>query len=73
MAHFWGGLIEFSQGWISDDWDADDLIDGAEIIQGLPFARLSDVLAYKQALSRPKDLRDITLLSNLLGSTKTTD
>ena len=66
MALFWSGLIQFSQGWISADWDADDLIDGAEIIQGWPFARLADVLAYKQALLRPKDHPDIAALRQAL-------
>jgi hypothetical protein len=62
MAQFWGQLIQFSPGWISEDWDTDDLIDRAEIIHGLPFAQLTDVLAYKQALDRPKDRPDIEAL-----------
>ena len=66
MAVFRGGLIQFSQGWVSDDWDADDLIDRAEIIQELPFAQLTDVLAYKQMLLRPKDLPDIAALTHTL-------
>ncbi len=66
MALFSDGLIQFSHGWISDDWDADDLIDRAEIIQGLPFAQLTDVLAYKQMLLRPKDHPDIAALLHTL-------
>ena len=62
MVTFWNGLIQFSQGWISADWDADDLIDRAETIQGWPFARLTDVLAYKRILLRPKDYPDIAAL-----------
>jgi len=62
MALFWNGLIQFSRGWISADWDADDLIDRAESIQGWPFAGLADVLAYKQVLRRPKDYPDIAAL-----------
>jgi hypothetical protein len=62
MALFWNGLIQFSQGWISDDWDTDDLIGRAEGIQGWPFAQLTDVLAYKQMLLRPKDHLDIAAL-----------
>ncbi|HET6192538.1 MAG TPA: hypothetical protein VFE59_36690 [Trebonia sp.] len=64
MALFWDGHIQFSRGWISDDWDADDLIDRAEIIHGLRFAQLSDILAYKQVLLRPKDLPDIAAVQN---------
>jgi hypothetical protein len=62
VALFWNGLIQFSQGWISDDWDADDLIGRAESVQGWPFAQLTDVLAYKQMLLRPKDRLDIAAL-----------
>jgi hypothetical protein len=66
MALFWDGLIQFSQGWISADWDADDLIGRAESVQGWPFATLTDVLAYKQVLLRPKDHRDIAALHQTL-------
>jgi len=66
MAVFWGGLIQFSPGWISEDWDTDDLIGRAEIIEGLPFAQLTDVLEYKQMLGRPKDRPDIQALVQLL-------
>jgi len=59
VTHFWGGRIQFSQGWISPAWNPDELIDNAEIIEGLRFARLTDVLAYKQVLRRPKDIADI--------------
>ena len=59
VAHFWDGRIQFSRGWISPAWDPDELIDSAEVIEGLRFARLTDVLAYKQVLGRPKDIADI--------------
>jgi hypothetical protein len=75
MALFWGGLIQFSPEWISQDWDADDLINRAELIQvggaepirELPFAQLTDVLSYKQKLDRPKDCPDINALLDLLS------
>jgi hypothetical protein len=57
--HLWFDRLQFSQRWISPAWDADKLIDNAEIIGGIRFARLPDVLAYKRALGRPKDMRDI--------------
>lgn len=62
MALFWDGLIQFSQGWITADWDADALIDRAQRIEGWPFATLADVLAYKEILLRPKDYPDIAAL-----------
>ncbi|WP_067508465.1 hypothetical protein [Actinoplanes sp. TFC3] len=67
MALFCDGLIQFSPGWISPEWDADQLIDNAEMIEGLPFARLADVLRYKQALDRPKDRADIAALNRWLN------
>lgn len=67
MALFWGGRIQFSPEWISKEWDTDDLIGRSEIIQGLPFAQLTDVLAYKQMLDRPKDRPDIEALLDFLS------
>jgi hypothetical protein len=74
IALFWGGLIQFSAEWISQEWDTDDLINraepiqiiGTELIQELPFAQLTDVLAYKQRLDRPKDRPDIDVLLDVL-------
>ena len=66
MALFWGGRIQFSPEWISKEWDTDDLIERAEMIQDLPFAQLADVLSYKQTLDRLKDRPDIEVLLDLL-------
>lgn len=65
IAQFCNGRIQFSAGWVSDDWNAAELIDRAEIIRGLPFAPVEDVLAYKQLLNRPKDQKDIERLQDL--------
>lgn len=64
---FWDGRLEFSQRWISDDWDTHDLIARAEVVDGLRFAPLAEVLKYKKALGRPKDAGDIRKLTALLG------
>ncbi|MBM7771362.1 hypothetical protein JOD54_001566 [Actinokineospora baliensis] len=56
------GRIQFSQRWVSADWDTDDLIERADLIAGIRFASLSDVLAYKRSLNRPKDRQDIATL-----------
>ena len=56
---FGHGRIQFSAGWITPRWDVDALVDGAEVIGGLRWARLTDVLRYKRELRRPKDLADI--------------
>ncbi|WP_206788710.1 hypothetical protein [Amycolatopsis sp. MtRt-6] len=56
---FGRGRIQFSAGWITPHWNAGELIDGAEVIGGLRWARPADVLRYKRELLRPKDLADI--------------
>ncbi|WP_433616066.1 hypothetical protein ACQP2P_13585 [Dactylosporangium sp. CA-139114] len=68
MMRFEDGLIEFSRGWVSDDWNGDELIDRAEMIEGLPFAPLADVLRYKRTLNRPKDRDDIVAIERYLAA-----
>lgn len=64
--HLNKGRIQFSAGWITNHWSTDRLIDGAEIIDGLRFAHLRDVLQYKQDLLRKKDLTDIARIQSYL-------
>jgi hypothetical protein len=56
--------IEFVDRW-TPGWPTDDLIDNADIIDGIPFMRLGDVLAWKEAARRPKDLPDIAAVQHL--------
>jgi hypothetical protein len=46
--------------------DINMLIKNAEIINGLAFTRLTDVIDFKRALGRPKDLVDIDLIRKRL-------
>jgi hypothetical protein len=64
IVQFWGGRIQCSQKWISPLWDSDELIDDADMIDGLRFARLSAVLAYKKLLLRQKDIEDIAAIAS---------
>jgi hypothetical protein len=59
------GDLEVWSGWL--DEDVDELIDGAETVAGLPCVRLERVLAFKEALGRPKDRHHIELLRRHLG------
>jgi hypothetical protein len=59
-----GGKIEVFGAWLG--WDPDSLIDRAELIDGLPFARLEDVLAFKLSYGRPKDLEHARLIEEHL-------
>ena len=56
------GRIEIGTVWGIGEVDVDHLIDDAEIIDGLPFAGLAHVRAYKQLAGRPKDREHLRLL-----------
>jgi hypothetical protein len=56
------GRIEIGTVWGIGDVDVDDLIDSAEVIDGLPFAGLAHVRAYKEVAGRPKDREHLRLL-----------
>jgi hypothetical protein len=57
--------IEIYNAWLGMDVDA--IIDRAEVIDGLPFADLRDVLTFKQKLNRPKDTEHIRLIQQFLA------
>lgn len=58
----YGGCLTFGTKWAIGEFDIDELIDGAEEIDGLPFVRLEHVKNYKEISKRPKDLRHIEAL-----------
>lgn len=62
--------FEVVKTWHYDTYDPsiEELMGRAEIIQGIPFAPLSDVLSYKHILNRPKDQADIKLIEQYLAS-----
>lgn len=57
-----GARLTFGTKWAIGEFDIDELIDGAEEIDGLPFVRLEHVTNYKEISKRPKDLRHIKAL-----------
>ncbi len=56
------GRLTFGTKWAIGEFDIDELIDGAEEIDGLPSVRLEHVTNYKEISKRPKDLRHIEAL-----------
>ena len=48
--------------------DSSKLIETAQIINGIPFINLDEVVKFKKALDRDKDRDDIELISNYLMS-----
>lgn len=63
-----GGNIELYYNWAPGEWDEDRLMREAEIIDGLPFVKLEDVLKWKKLSAREKDLKDAALIENYLRS-----
>ncbi|MEM7431609.1 MAG: hypothetical protein AAF351_06680 [Pseudomonadota bacterium] len=53
------GMLTFGTHWAIGDPDIDELIETAEIIEGLPFVRLEHVFAYKKRAGRAKDLEHL--------------
>ena len=62
IVSFLDGAITVGRSWAYGDVDIDRIIDTAEVFDGLPFARLEYVVAYKEAAARPKDLRHLAAL-----------
>jgi len=56
------GRLTFGRSWMYGGIDVDDVIDSAEIIDGVPFAALEHVERYKRAAGRPKDLEHLVAL-----------
>jgi hypothetical protein len=50
------GDIDILNGWFPERWPVDHIIDEADLICGLRFARLDVVVATKRMLARPRDL-----------------
>lgn len=61
------GHIELFSHW--EPWfkQTDELIDSAEMIEGLPFVRLPYVLEWKKQMNREKDRQDVILLEKYLS------
>lgn len=60
-----GRDVEIWSGWLEDD--VDTLIDGAELVAGLPCVSLAEVLRFKVSSNRPKDVAHIAVLRAHLG------
>ena len=54
--------IEIFDGWKPGEWDKDELIDSAEIFDGIRYVQLEKCLEHKKRLLRNKDLKDIKLI-----------
>jgi len=46
--------------------DTDELIKSADVIDGVPYVKLTDLLKWKRAAGRSKDVKDVSLLEAYL-------
>ncbi|RRS00609.1 hypothetical protein [Glycomyces terrestris] len=59
IACLYGGLLEVCQSWLLPDSDTERLLANADVIDGLKYLPVSEVIAYKRYLDRPKDRADL--------------
>jgi len=55
------GDIELFRDWRPGEWDVNKIIDEAEIIDGLPFVKLEEMIKWKKIMGRDKDFKDIEI------------
>ncbi len=58
------GALTFGTKWGIGNFDIDELIATAEIIDALPFVRVEHVIGYKKIRSSEKDLQHLDALAN---------
>ena len=68
--NFFDGKIEIINAWAPGKWDIDELIDTADIIEGIRFVNLKTVLKWKKRMARPKDLKHIKIIEEYLNQKK---
>jgi hypothetical protein len=68
MVELYDGKLQFFDRWISPDWDVEELIGRADIINDLPIAQLKQVLRSKLQTNRPKDQEDLRALRSYFDS-----
>jgi len=56
------GEVEVVKEWAPGSWNIEELIKNAEVIDGLPFVRLEEVLKWKKLWGREKDQKDIDII-----------
>lgn len=61
------GGIELWDDWGPGDWDILQLIKTAEMINGLPYVTMDNVLKWKEKNNRPKDVADIVIIKKYLA------
>lgn len=61
------GNVSVYDSWAPGSWDIDELIREAEIIDGVPYVKLENVLEWKDLRAKPKDIEDMKLIRQYLA------
>lgn len=64
------GDIELWKNWRPESWDIESLIKNAEIIEGLPFVKLEEMIRWKKMNGREKDLKDVGVAEDYIRNNK---
>ena len=64
MVELAAGDLQVFNAWTPPDWDVDTLIEQADVIEGIRFASLADVLARKRRSPRPQDAEQGALIEH---------
>jgi hypothetical protein len=67
------GAVTVGRSWAYGDFDIDELINTADVIDGIPFVRLEHVVRYKEIAARQKDLTHLRVLAQHQRAHPTTD
>ncbi|MFG3343022.1 hypothetical protein [Glycomyces sp. NPDC048151] len=59
IARLYGGVVEVCQTWLLPGSDTASLIEQADVIDGLKYLPMPEVVAYKRWLNRSKDRADL--------------
>ena len=67
VVNLFNGEIEIFDSWAPGDWDVNDLIDTAEIIERIRFVTLGNVVKWKRLMGREKDQIHIKMIEDYLN------
>ncbi|MEU5152835.1 hypothetical protein [Glycomyces sp. NPDC021274] len=66
IARLYGGVVEVCQTWLLPQSDTASLLENADLIDGLKYLPLREVIAYKRMLGRAKDRADLSAIEEHL-------
>lgn len=62
------GEIEIFNDWVPDKWDINELIDTADLIENIRYVTLNNLIKWKKAMGRPKDVEHLKMIEDYLAT-----